>query len=619
MILRCDVPQNGDTLLVVSNRTLKSFLDDLEAHRDLARVRVAVDPRFEIAEIAQRVVRDGGPALLFEHVNGSRFPLAINFFGTFARIERALGMHPEALGERLVRFAEELNPPTPSRILGARDLFPRLMALRPARVARGTSQDVVDRTPDLSALPAITCWPEDGGPFITFPLVVTRHPRTGKTNVGIYRMQVFDPTTTGMHWQIHKGGGFHYREAEKEGRALPVAVALGADPALMLAGIFPLPEALEEIAFAGILSARRTRLAPARTIALDVPADAEFILEGEVPPFERHIEGPFGDHFGHYCDPADFPVFRVKTITRRQRAIYPAAVVGKPPQEDRAMGDASQMILGPLIRLIRPEVRDVWAYYQAGFHNLLVASVEGRYTREPVRTALGLLGEGQLGLSKVLVLVDRNVDARDFRSVLRSIRAHFDPREHFHLISRAPLDTLDFTSFKMHHGSRMIVDATGSRAQYSGGHSAPAGDASAPADGRVIAGDPAQLAPHVRRWTLWEDTLLVVQIDRVERDAGRRTLEALVASPALARLKMIAVVSPDVNLDDDVDTIWGIFTRFDPARDLVFTRSSLRGVQPVHEGVMGIDATWKPGYPNPVASDPDTARTVDRRWKEYFA
>lgn len=604
----------------MSFRDLRSFLLELEVRGQLKRVRAEVDPRFEVAEIAQRVVREGGPALLFERVRGSKYPIAINFLGSFERIERAIGMHPEALGARLVRFAEELNPPSAARILGASDFFPRLAAFRPARVARAACQAVVEKAPDLDALPIITCWPQDGGRFITFPLVFTRHPRTGKSNVGIYRMQVFDRSSTGMHWQIHKGGGFHYHEAEKLGRALPVSVALGADPALMLAGIFPLPEALEEIAFAGILAARRTRLARAKSIALDVLADAEFVLEGEVCANERHSEGPFGDHFGHYCDVADFPVFRVKTITRRANPVYPAAVVGKPPQEDRYMGDASQMILGPLIRLIRPEVRDVWAYYEAGFHNLLVASVEARYMREPIRTALGLLGEGQLGLSKVLVLVDRDVDARRFRDVLRAIRKHFDPRENFHLISRAPLDTLDFTSFKMHLGSRMIVDATGSRAQYSGGTPAamPAETARTHDGTPVFSGSARELTPHVRASRLWEDAMLVVQVDRVERDIGRRVLEALVKSPATARLKMIAVVGPDVNLDDDVDTMWGIFTRFDPARDLVFGNVSMHGVQPTYAGVMGIDATWKPGYPDAVAADPDVARRVDARWREYW-
>jgi 4-hydroxy-3-polyprenylbenzoate decarboxylase len=597
-------------------RDLRSFLTELEAHGDLKRVRVEVDPRFEIAEIAQRMVRTGGPALLFERVKGSPYPVAINFFGTFQRIERALGMHPEELGMRIVRFAEELNPPGPSAFWKARDFVPRLLAFRPRRSWRAAAQEVVDREPNLDALPIITCWPGDAGRFITFPLVVSRHPVHHKSNVGIYRMQVFDRATTGMHWQIHKGGGFHYHVAEQKGSALPVAVALGADPALMLAGIFPLPEALEEIAFAGILSARHTRLARARTIPLDVPADAEFVLEGEVPPYERRPEGPFGDHFGHYCDVANFPVFRLRTITRRRQPIYPAAVVGKPPQEDRFMGDASQMILGPLIRLMRPEVRDVWAYYEAGFHNLLVAAVEARYTREPVRTALGLLGEGQLGLSKVVIMVDRAVNTRSFREVLRAIRAHFDPREHFHLISRAPLDTLDFTSFKMHLGSRIIIDATGSRAQYSGGEPVKAH----PPDnepGPAFTRDPKVLAPNVRAWRLWEDTLLIVQVDRVQSDLGRVVLDALVRSPATARLKMIAVVSPDVNLEDDVDTIWGIFTRFDPARDLMFARASLTGVQPVYEGVMGIDATWKPGYPEAVAGDEETLRRVDTRWNTY--
>lgn len=597
---------------------LRDFLLDLEVHRDLKRVRVEVDPRFEIAEIAQRSVREGGPALVFERVKGSNYPLAINMFGTFQRIERALGMHPEALGERLVRFAQELNPPTPAALWNARDFFPRLLAFRPQRVSGAPSQAVIDPAPNLDALPVITCWPKDGGRFITFPLVVSRHPVHHKSNVGIYRMQVFDRATTGMHWQIHKGGGFHYHVAEQQGSALPVAVALGADPALMLAGIFPLPEALEEIAFAGILSARRTRLTSARTIPLDVPADAEFVLEGVVPPYERHAEGPFGDHFGHYCDVADFPVFRVRTITRRRQPIYPAAIVGKPPQEDRYMGDASQMILGPLIRLMRPEVRDVWAYYEAGFHNLLVASVQARYTREPVRTALGLMGEGQLGLTKVLIMVDAAVDARSFLSVLKAIRAHFDPRENFHLISRAPLDTLDFTSFKMHHGSRIILDATGSRAQYSGGEPrATARDEPDTEPGPAFTRNAKDLAPFVKAWRVWEDTLLVVQADRVESDIGRKILEPLVESPHTSRLKMVAVVSPDVNLDDEVDVIWGIFTRFDPARDLMFAKSSMHGVQPVYEGVMGIDATWKPGYPDAVSMPEEIVRLVDSRWGTY--
>jgi 4-hydroxy-3-polyprenylbenzoate decarboxylase len=357
------------------------------------------------------------------------------------------------------------------------------------------------------------------------------------------------------------------------------------------------------------------------TIDADVPAGAEFVLEGDVPPNERRLEGPFGDHFGHYCDPADFPVFKVRAMTHRHHAIYPAAIVGKPPQEDRYMGDASQMVMGPLIRLIKPEVRDVWAYYQAGFHNLLAVSLEGRYTKEPIRTAMGILGEGQLGLSKVVVLVDNDVDARSFPAVLGAIRDHFDPRENFLLIPRAPLDTLDFTSFKMHLGSRMVIDATGNRAQYSGGTPDAARADSTAAAGRgdnVIGRDPREIAPRVVKWRVWEDALLIVQVGTTEKGIGRAVLEPLVASSDMMGVKIIAVVSPDVDIDDDVDAIWGIFTRFDPARDVVFADVDLTGIQPNYAGVMGIDATWKPGYPDAVEMDPDAMARVDRRWLEYW-
>jgi 4-hydroxy-3-polyprenylbenzoate decarboxylase len=599
---------------------LKTFLDHLEARGDLKRVRVEVDPELEITEIVSRVIRENGPALLFERVKGSRFPLAINFLGSYERIEQVLGMHPEALGERLLKFAEQMMPPRPSSLWNARDLARRLMAYRPRTVRTPPCQTVVRPDPDLGEFPVITCWPGDGGPFITFPLVLTRSPVSNKSNVGIYRMHVFDRRTTGMHWQIQKGGGFHYDESEKLNRPLPLVTVLGADPALMLAGMFPLPEGLEEIAFAGILRGRRTRLARALSCDLEIPADAEIILEGEVLPFERRVEGPFGDHFGHYSGAARFPVYRVGTITHRDDAVYPAAVVGKPPQEDRFMGDTTQMVMGPLIKLIRPEITALWAYYETGFHNLLVASVSPRYTKEAIRSAMGLLGEGQLSLTKCLVLVDSTVDVKSFSDVLRALRVNFNPRENFILVSKAPLDTLDFTSFEMHLGSRMILDATGSRAQYAGGTANVPGTeaaAAAPSE-KPVRADPAELAPHVRRWRLWEDTLLVVQLEQVAPEQARESLRRLVVAEALSGVKIIAAVSPDVDIDNDVEVLWGMFTRFDPARDVQFSRVSLAGVVPVYEGVLGIDATWKPGYPEPLVMDDDIVKKVEDRWPEYW-
>lgn len=578
---------------------LQSYLRHLEASNMLRRVKVEVDPELEITEIVTRVIRERGPAILFENVKGSPYPLAINFMGSYAHVEEVLGMAPQELGEKLADLIAAINPPEPSSLLRTRPHWPMILATRPSRVRRAPCQQVVE-PPDLDTFPILKCWPGDGGRFITFPLVMTQDRQSASTNLGIYRMHVYSKDQTGMHMQIQKGGGFHHFQAEKKSQPLELACVLGADPALMLSGIFPLPEGLEEIAFSGVLRGRRTRMTRSKTLGIDVPADAEFVLEGVVPPHERHVEGPFGDHFGHYSEASLFPIFNIKTVTRKRTPIYPAALVGKPPQEDRYMGEASQEILMPFIKMMRPEIHDMWAYYQAGFHNLLVVAVEGRYTKEPIKTALGLLGEGQLGLTKCVVLVEPDVDVRNFSQVLRAIQRNFHPRDDFLLISRAPLDTLDFTSFKMHLGSKMIIDATGKTG-------APVGE-------NPLGGDPSGLAPDVIKWRLLENSLLVVQ---VEKTPGR-TLNRLVGARELARLRIIAAVSPDVDIDDDVDLLWGIFTRFDPARDIQFARTTMQGIKPTYEGVMGIDATFKKGYPEALTMTDEIKQKVDKRWQDYW-
>lgn len=579
---------------------LRSFLNALEAEGELRRVTVPVDPELEITEIATRMVREEGPAILFENVKGSSFPVVINTLASARRIELALGMHPERFGEELAGFVERMNPPTVGALWRGRQTVRRLLRFRPKRVRKAPVQQVVEEPPNLQTLPALKCWPADGGRFITLALVTSRDPETGTGNMGIYRMHVYDERTTGMHMQIIRGGGYHYYNAEKRGQPLEMAVVLGGDPALLLAAVMPLPEGMDEVAFSGILRNKRTPMARGRTVSLPVPANAEFILEGIVPPHERRLEGPFGDHFGHYSEAADFPVFHAQAITRRADAIYPAAVVGKPPQEDRYLGDAVQQALNPLIRIIQPEVRGVWAYYEAGFHHLLVVAVESRFTREHLKTALGLLGQGQLALTKALVLVDPDVNVRDASAVLHAIRRNFDPPEDFLLIARAPADTLDFTTEEWHRGSKMIIDATG-------GGPPPTAAVPLPADLRAI-------APDARKWRFVGHTLLVVQ---VARDA-RANVEALVASPLLSPVKIVAVVSEDVDLDDNVELLWGIFTRFDPARDVVFTEMSMRGALPVYRGVMGIDASFKEGYPAPLEMSAEIVEKVTTRWEEYW-
>lgn len=578
---------------------LHQFINHLEKTGELRRIQVEVDPVLEASEIAQRVVKQEGPALLFERPGGADFPLLINLFGSHRRIEEALGNHPEAIGEAIVKAIERLNPPSLSALWHSREFLLRSLAMRP-RIVRQAPVQEVSEEPDLTRLPVLQCWPGDGGRFITFGMVLTEHPHTRRRNLGLYRLHVYDERTTGMHWQSMKGGRGHYFAAEQQGRPLDVAVVLGGDPILMLASVLPLPEDVDEITFAGLLSGRRPSFVKAQTCPLLVPANAEFIFEGHVPPFERRREGPFGDHFGHYSEAADFPVLHLRRVTRRHKAIYPASVVGKPPQEDKYIGEAAGLLVGPLIKLIQPNVRDLWAYYEAGFHNLLGVAVAERHPKEVLKTAFGLLGVGQLSLTKVMVLVREEVNCRRFDHLLRELWWRFDPAERMLLVPTAPLDTLDFTSFTMHVGSKLILDATGERIT----------NAEPPRD--VV--DPRRFDSRIVDYRLLDGGFLVVVIPR---DA-RQVLADLLHWPELGPVKFIVAVSPDVRVRDDENLIWGIFTRFDPARDMLCEEMRLVGARPLYRGRLAIDATWKEGYPQPLEMDPEIQQRVDRRWSEYF-
>jgi 4-hydroxybenzoate decarboxylase subunit C len=337
-------------------------------------------------------------------------------------------------------------------------------------------------------------------------------------------------------------------------------------------------------------------MARGKTINIAVPANAEFVLEGVVPAGERRMEGPFGDHFGHYSEAAEFPVLHIRSVTHRRNAIYAGTVVGKPPQEDKFLGIAAGEMIGPLIKLINPNIVDMCAYVGAGFHNLLVVALKERHPKEVLKTAMSLLGTGQLSLTKVMVLVGPDRNPRDFRAVLRDIWHRFDPEDHMWLLPFAPLDTLDFTSFKMHVGSKLVIDAAGGILE----------TADPPRDA-----DPSRFDPRVERWKLLDGGFLVVVI----RQAAREVLQQLVKAPLGVRF--VVAVSPDVRLDDDENLQWGIFTRFDPARDMFFTEQTFVGARPVYRGTVGIDATWKDGYPAPLVMDESIVKLVDRRWGEY--
>ena len=585
---------------------LGEFVQYLESIGELKRISATVDPYLEVTEIATRALREKKPAILFENVKGSKYPLAMNVYASERRIELALGKHPQLLGEEFISFFDHMMPPTLSALWKNRATLQRFYKAKSRTVASGISQQIIE-TPNLGELPIQTCWPADGGKFITQGQVFTYDPVDGKRNVGLYRMHVYDDATTGMHWQIQKGGGFHFHRSEELGKDLEIAVALGTDPALLLASVSALPEGMDEVMFASFLRGSRIPMTRGKNIGIQVPANAEFILEGTVHPKERRMEGPFGDHFGHYSNAAPFPVFHLRTITHRTKPLYPATVVGIPPMEDKFLGDATQQILGPLVTLIHKEVRELWAYYEAGYHNLLVVSVEERYKKEAMKAALGLLGTGQLALTKCLILVSQDVNTRDWAAVVREIRNHFDPHLDFVLLPKVPLDTLDFTSFKMELGSKMIIDATKKQRNYNRSEIVQKKIKDAIKNLKLI-------DRRITDCNLIEESFLVVKV----RSNGRAVIEKLVKQKGLQHLKIIAAVSEDVDIKNQEGYIWGIFTRFDCERDIIFSEQNLIGISPIYKGVLGIDATWKKGYPAALTMDPTIVKRVDERWERFW-
>jgi 4-hydroxy-3-polyprenylbenzoate decarboxylase len=577
---------------------LRSFVTHLDQTGRLKRVTVPVDPVLEISEILQRVVKEQGPALLFERPKGSDIPLVTNLFGTMDRMELALGRHPQAIGRDLVDALQRLNPPSLGALWGARRLLARARHMPPRRTRHAPVQEI-EEAPRLLSLPHLQCWPRDGGRFVTFGPTLTEDPGTRRRNFGLYRLQVYDDATTGMHWQSMKGGRGHHWEAERRGDALPAAVVLGGDPITMLSAILPLPEDVDELAFAGFLRGSATRLVRGRTIPLAVPANADIILEGVVAPGERRPEGPFGDHFGHYSETSDFPVLHVRAVTRRRDALYPATVVGKPPQEDKIIGVAAGEMIGPLVRMINPNVVDLYAFENASFHNLLGVAVKERHPKEVLKTAFNLLGTGQLALTKVLVMVGEHVSPRSFGALLRELWYRFEPEERMLLLPIAPLDTLDYTSYRMHVGSKLVLDAAGD----------PVTNAPPPSTLPALDGFDRRIGR-----TRLVEGLLVVEA----RSEGRAVLERLIQWDGLGPIKLVVAVSSDVQLDQEASLLWGMFTRFDPARDLVAQTQEFVGARPVYRGRLGIDATWKTGYPAPLEMAPEIVKLVDRRWGEYF-
>ena len=442
-------------------RSLREFAERLEQAGELTRVRQELDPKLEIAALADRVVKRGGPALLFENVRGSRFPLLIGAFAGQRRMAWALGV--EDLDEPGRAIDELVRAQPPSGLMDKLRMLPKLArvaASAPKVVGSGACQEVVMEAPDLRALPVMTCWPRDGGPFVTLPIVITKDPETGTRNLGMYRMQVYGPRETGMHWQLYKTGRRHYQKAKELGRKVEVAVALGGDPAITYAATAPLPDGVDELLLAGFLRRKPVELVKCKTVDLEVPACSDFVIEGYVDPTEpMRDEGPFGDHTGYYTPLTPYPVFHVTAITHRKDAIYPSTIVGPPPMEDAWLGKATERIFLPLLKATLPGVVDMNLPIEGVFHNLAIVSIRKSEPHQARRVAYALWGLGQMATAKCIVIVDEDVNVQDVREVAWRALTSIDPKRDV-FFADGTIDELDHASCGMGFGGKMAVDAT---------------------------------------------------------------------------------------------------------------------------------------------------------------
>ncbi|MGQ9554295.1 MAG: menaquinone biosynthesis decarboxylase [Anaerolineae bacterium] len=446
-------------------RDLRDFIDLLEERGQLKRVRVPVSSELEITAITDRISKgptEANVALLFENVQGYDMPVLINAFGSEQRMAWALGS--EHLGELTERMERLLSPDIPESLLGKLKRlgdFLDVARAQPHAVGKAPCQEVVEtEKPSLAALPILKCWPRDGGRYITLPLVITRDPASGRRNVGMYRLQVYDERTLGMHWQAHKGGREHQQQSLRLGhKRLEVAIALGGDPATIYSATAPLPQGIDEILFAGWLRGAGVEMVKCLTVNLEVPARAEIVLEGYVDLDEQRLEGPFGDHTGYYSLAGMYPVFHLTALTRRRDAIYPATVVGRPPMEDYWLGKATERLFLPLLRLMLPDIVDINMPAEGVFHNLVIVSMRKRYPGHARQIMYGLWGLGLMMLAKNIIVVDEGVNVHDLSEVAWRVTNNIDASRDL-VVVEGPVDDLDHASLRTGYGGKLGIDAT---------------------------------------------------------------------------------------------------------------------------------------------------------------
>lgn len=574
---------------------LRSFIELLRREQQVLVINEEVDPHLEIAEIHRRVIERQGPALLFNKVKGSEFPVVTNLFGTAKRLDLAFGSRPQRFVQDLVNLTETIMPLRAKKLWEHRRLFQDGLKIGLKDIKRGPILENCQTPPRLKDLPMLTSWHSDAGAFVTLPLVYTEHPDGKGHNLGMYRIQRHDDTTTGIHWQIHKGGGYHYHEAERRDQALPMTLYIGGPPALMLAAIAPLPEDIPELMLSSLLLGKKLAMTADPRGGHRLVAHAEFAVKGIVPPHLRQAEGPFGDHYGYNSLQHDYPVFQASHLYHRNNAIYPATIVGRPRQEDFFIGDYLQDLLSPLFPLVMKGVRELKTFGETGFHCLAAARVADRYPREAFASGLRILGEGQLSLTKFLIVTDGDLDISDFPRLWTHVleRIHWD-RDLF-VFANVSQDTLDYTGPSVNKGSKAMMMGLGKEKI------------------RELASEfSAVLPPHCRKANAYLPGTLVLEgpsYRELPDFAGE-----IAKDPALKEWSVILLVDDcDGATCSTQEFLWTFFTRFEPAADI---HGAAMTVERFHVGLtppIVFDCRMKPWYTDVLAVDTATKALVDSR------
>ncbi|AAP05200.1 conserved hypothetical protein TIGR00148 [Chlamydia caviae GPIC] len=574
--------------------SLRRLVSLLRSQNDLIDIFAPVDPYLELPEIHRRVIENQGPALLFHNVQGASFPVLTNLFGTQKRVDQIFSKVPKGLIPQVIHLLS--SPPKLSQLWKHRNLLLRglSLGLRKARFLKFPHKKMA--SVDLHQLPMLTSWPEDGGAFLTLPLVYTESPSSKIPNLGMYRMQRFDRDTLGLHFQIQKGGGMHFYEAEQKNENLPVTVFLSGNPFLILSAIAPLPENISELLLCTFLQGSKLHYKNDPDTPHPLLYDSEFILIGEGICNERRPEGPFGDHFGYYSLQHDFPAFKCRKIYHRKDAIYPATIVGKPYQEDFYLGNKLQEYLSPLFPMVMPGVRQLKSYGEAGFHALTGAVVKERYWKESLATSLRILGEGQLSLTKFLMITDHHVDLDNFPKLLETILSRIVPERDLIIFSETSNDTLDYTGPKLNKGSKAIFMGIG------------------PAIRDLPHKYRGKSLPNITNMGTFCPGCLVL-----ETTLQQVNIDALLNHPDLSSWPLV-VLTENLNetLASSKDFLWKTFTRLAPATDLHVRFSNVAHHRPNYTFPILLNSLMKPHYPKEVEADETTIQKVSHRWNEYF-